>query len=107
VIINLIGNSLKFTKEGGISINLEKTENLLKVVVSDTGIGISEKNQSRLFRKFQQAGEDMIARDVTQGTGLGLYISQLLVTAMGGTIGLVKSELGKGSTFAFTVPIVS
>jgi signal transduction histidine kinase len=47
----------------------------------------------------------MIARDVTQGTGLGLYISQLLISAMGGVIKLDKSELGKGSTFSFTVPI--
>jgi signal transduction histidine kinase len=61
-------------------------------------------NQTRLFKKFQQAGEDMLARDVNQSTGLGLYISKLLVTAMGGTIALEKSELGKGSTFVFMLP---
>jgi signal transduction histidine kinase len=105
ILVNLIGNSLKFTKEGYISIELEKSGSFLKIIVSDSGIGISEQNQSRLFRKFQQAGEDMIARDVTQGTGLGLYISQLLISAMGGVIKLDKSELGKGSTFSFTVPI--
>jgi signal transduction histidine kinase len=83
---------------------MEHNGPFLKVSVTDTGSGISEHNQTRLFKKFQQAGEDMLARDVNQSTGLGLYISKLLVTAMGGTIALEKSELGKGSTFVFMLP---
>jgi signal transduction histidine kinase len=106
VLINLIGNAIKFTQHGGITISAEAIESFIKVTVIDTGIGISPENQSRLFRKFQQAGESMIARDVTQGTGLGLYISQLLMSNMGGTIGLEKSTLGQGSVFAFTIPIM-
>jgi signal transduction histidine kinase len=106
VLINLVGNSLKFTEHGGITISTEVMGNFLKISVKDTGIGISPENQTRLFRKFQQAGEDMIARDVTQGTGLGLYISQLLVSGMSGTIGVEKSAMGEGSTFAFTLPLV-
>lgn len=106
ILVNLVGNALKFTQHGGVTVSAHVVDNFVKVTVVDTGIGISEENQTRLFRKFQQAGESMIARDVTQGTGLGLYISQLLISSMGGTIGVEKSALGKGSTFAFTVPIV-
>lgn len=104
VLENLLGNALKFTQKGTITVYVEHNGPFLKVSVTDTGAGISEHNQTRLFKKFQQAGEDMLARDVNQSTGLGLYISKLLVTAMGGTIGLEKSVLGKGSTFAFMLP---
>ncbi|MFA6095616.1 MAG: ATP-binding protein [Candidatus Paceibacterota bacterium] len=106
VLINLVGNALKFTTHGGITVTAEPIDNFIKVSVADTGIGISEENQALLFRKFQQAGESTLARDVTQGTGLGLYISQLLMSSMGGTIGLEKSSLGHGSTFAFTIPVM-
>ena len=82
------------------------SSNFVKVSIRDSGLGISEHNQLRLFRKFQQAGESMLARDVTQGTGLGLYISHRLMSGMGGTIALEDSVLGKGSTFVFTVPIM-
>lgn len=107
ILINLVGNSIKCTTEGSISITTtaDAESGFVATRVIDTGLGISEQNQIRLFRKFQQAGEQMLARDVTQGTGLGLYISKLIVSSMGGTIGLEKSELGKGSTFAFTLPI--
>jgi signal transduction histidine kinase/HAMP domain-containing protein len=106
VVVNLLGNAIKFTNSGSVKVFIEKTPGFLKITVTDTGIGIAEKNQNLLFRKFQQAGEQMLARDVTQGTGLGLYISKLIVSALGGTIGLVESIPGKGSSFAFTVPIV-
>lgn len=109
VLVNLVGNAIKFSDDGeDIEISLSlKDSGFLKVSVHDGGIGISPHNQALLFRKFQQAGEQMLARDVTQGTGLGLYISRLLIESMGGTIGLEKSDLGKGSTFYFTVPISS
>jgi PAS domain S-box-containing protein len=107
ILLNLIGNSIKFTKEGGITIQAEQIGSFIKISVTDTGIGISEHNQNLLFRKFQQAGENMLARDVTQGTGLGLYICRHLISYMGGAIGLEESELGKGSIFAFTLPIAS
>lgn len=107
ILINLVDNSAKFTREGSITIDIASDAKFLKISVSDTGLGISKHNQARLFRKFQQAGEDMLARDVTQSTGLGLYISHLLIEGMGGEIKLEKSELGKGSTFSFTVPTAS
>lgn len=105
VLFNLVGNSIKFTPKGEISVNTKVSGNFVKISVSDTGAGISVKNESLLFRKFQPAGEQVLARDVTKSTGLGLYISQLLVSKMGGTIGLEKSVLGEGSTFFFTLPL--
>lgn len=107
ILVNLVGNAAKFTKEGSITIRVEDNGGFIKIKVTDTGIGISEHNQALLFRKFQQAGEQTLARDVTQGTGLGLYICHILIADMGGTIGVERSELGKGSTFVFTLPIAT
>jgi len=107
VLFNLVGNSIKFTESGSISISFETVDNKLKVLVSDTGKGISLKNESLLFRKFQPAGDDILVRDVTKSTGLGLYISKMMIEKMGGNIGLEKSEQGVGSVFFFTIPIVS
>ncbi|MFA5095355.1 MAG: ATP-binding protein [Candidatus Paceibacterota bacterium] len=104
ILFNLIGNAIKFTKEGSVSVSIEKIGDFAKIKVIDTGLGISKQNESLLFRKFQPAGEQTLARDVSKSTGLGLYISSLLISKMGGTIGLEKSEVGKGSTFAFTLP---
>lgn len=105
VLDNLIGNALKFTRQGSTTVSAEAADGFVLVRVTDTGVGISPHNQSLLFRKFQQAGEDMLARDVSQSTGLGLYISRLIVEAMGGSIALEKSEPGKGSVFTFTLPV--
>lgn len=105
ILFNLVGNAIKFTKSGSITVTAVAAGNFINVRVIDTGGGISEHNQALLFRKFQPAGEEMLARDVTQSTGLGLYISKLIISSMGGTIGLERSEPGKGSTFLFTLPI--
>jgi PAS domain S-box-containing protein len=106
VLINLIGNSVKFTEKGGITISLKPQEAFLEIFITDTGRGIPLLNQSLLFRKFQQAGESLFTRDTTKGTGLGLYISKIIVENMGGTIRLVSSKVGKGTTFVFTLPKV-
>jgi signal transduction histidine kinase/HAMP domain-containing protein len=106
ILFNLLGNSLKFTDKGSIKITFEIIGGNIKVRITDTGKGISAKNENLLFRKFQPAGDDVLARDVTQSTGLGLYISKILIDKMGGTIGLEKTEAGVGSTFFFTVPII-
>jgi CheY-like chemotaxis protein/two-component sensor histidine kinase len=108
VITNLLGNAVKFTPDNGL-INI-KTYYLgeqdgfcqIKVNISDTGIGISPEQQSKLFQSFQQA-ESNISRKFG-GTGLGLAISKSIVEMMGGTI-TVESELGKGSVFSFTVKL--
>lgn len=105
VLVNLAGNSLKFTEQGTITFGLEIEDSYVKVCVSDTGSGIPLQNQSLLFHKFQQAGSSLLTRDTSKGTGLGLYISKLMIEGMGGKIKLEHSEEGKGSTFSFTLPI--
>ena len=105
IIINLIGNSLKYTEKGGVTVSIEKDESFVKLQVSDTGRGIEEDQQNLLFRKFQQTERSILTRDTTQGTGLGLYISKLMIEGMGGKIASEKSEPNIGSVFSFTLPI--
>jgi signal transduction histidine kinase/CheY-like chemotaxis protein len=108
VIANLLANAVKFTPEGGairLSANLTEEHDgicTLEIQVTDTGIGISEEQQTRLFTSFEQA-ESSTTRKFG-GTGLGLAISRNIVELMGGKI-WVRSEVGKGSTFAFTVQL--
>jgi len=105
IILNLLGNAINYTEKGGIKIKILNNGEFIKISISDTGVGITDKNKKLLFKKFQQAGERVLARDVTRGTGMGLYISKLLVEGMGGKIYLEESSAGKGSTFTFELPI--
>ncbi|MEK7561275.1 MAG: PAS domain S-box protein, partial [Patescibacteria group bacterium] len=105
VLINLVGNGLKFTDQGGVTIRLEPQAGFVKISVQDTGHGIAPENQKLLFRKFQQAASSLITRDTTQGTGLGLYISKLIIEGMGGQIHLESSKVNEGSIFSFTLPL--
>ncbi|NMB70262.1 PAS domain S-box protein [candidate division WWE3 bacterium] len=105
VLINLVGNAIAYTDKGSISITAAQEDKFIKVSVKDSGKGIPEQNQQLLFRKFQQANTNIYARDISNSTGLGLYISKLLVESMGGKIYLESSEVGKGSTFVFTLPL--
>lgn len=105
VLINLVANAITFTDNGGVTISITKDGNNAKIEVSDTGKGIPPALQSLLFRKFQQAGESISTRDPYKGTGLGLYISKMLMEGMGGKIELEKSEPGKGSTFLIVFPM--
>ncbi|TWT92992.1 hybrid sensor histidine kinase/response regulator [Neorhodopirellula pilleata] len=102
VLINLIGNAIKFTDYGSISLTVAYAAdtNKLKFEVADSGIGISNQQKSRLFQAFSQ-GDGTITRDYG-GTGLGLVISQRLVTMLGGKI-TVESTPGEGSRFQFTI----
>lgn len=103
VLTNLIGNAIKFTKAGRITISLaEKKEGFVVISVSDTGIGIPKENISQLFDKFYQV--DSSATREAQGTGLGLYISKTIVEMLGGKI-WVESKLGEGSIFYFSIPL--
>lgn len=105
VIYNLVGNAIKFTKQGSVVIGVEQEDqNTIKILVTDTGLGIPVDKQLLLFQKFQQVG-NVLTPEASQGSGLGLHICKLLVTGMGGAITLEKSEVGKGSTFSFTLPI--
>lgn len=106
VLINFVGNAIKFTEKGYIMVNAESrilgnTETIIRFEVRDTGIGITKDAQKKIFEKFIQADASTTKR--YGGTGLGLAISQQLAQLMGGEVG-VTSEPGKGSTFWFEVP---
>jgi PAS domain S-box-containing protein len=104
ILFNLIGNALKFTERGGVNLELKAENNLVKIRVIDTGSGISAAQQKQLFQKFQQAGRTTMTGDVTQGSGLGLYISRMLAEGMGGKLELEHSVEGQGSTFVLSLP---
>ena len=109
ILTNLVGNSIKFTERGNIDISVElrsQTEDSIELqfMVRDTGIGISERQQAQLFQAFSQADASISRR--YGGTGLGLVITQKLVSQMGGEISLT-SRLHQGSTFWFTLRLSS
>jgi hypothetical protein len=103
VLINLIGNSVKYTKTGTITLSHRTEGSMLITEIADTGIGISADRQHLLFNRFQQAMGQAIRRE-EGSSGLGLYISRQLVRLMGGELWLVKSQPGQGSVFAFSLP---
>ena len=105
ILLNLVGNAIKFTDHGAIRVRTRRAEEgpgdvLLRFEVQDTGIGISAEDQRRIFSAFEQADTSMTRK--YGGTGLGLAISKRLIEQMGGTVG-IESTLGSGSTFWFTV----
>jgi signal transduction histidine kinase len=103
VLINLVGNAIKFTDAGEVAIKAEANNGAFHVSVRDTGPGISAADQAKLFQEFQQA-DNAITRK-KGGTGLGLAISKRIIEMHGGRI-WVESQVGQGSTFAFTLPVI-
>jgi PAS domain S-box-containing protein len=102
VILNLLSNAIKFTPEGGrIGVHARPVDGCLEVAVSDTGVGIAPEHQQAVFEEFRQVGESQAKYE---GTGLGLALCRKFVELHGGTIS-VQSELGRGSTFRFRVPL--
>ena len=99
VLLNLLSNAIKFTSKGFISLFYEVEDMFVRVSVMDTGIGIPEDKLESVFERFVKLD------DFYQGVGLGLPICKMIVEQLGGEIG-VRSELGKGSTFWFTLPLV-
>jgi signal transduction histidine kinase len=102
IIINLLGNAAKFTKDGSIALKVTRTDRQLMIAVSDTGIGMSEEQQAYIFEEFRQA--DMSTTRQYGGSGLGLSITQKLCGLMGGQISL-KSAPQQGSTFTVIIPL--
>ena len=102
VILNLVGNAIKFTEQGKVEVEATVSNESFLVSITDTGPGLSETDQKKIFEEFRQA--DASSTRVKGGTGLGLSISKKIVEMHGGRI-WVDSSLGKGSTFSFTLPI--
>lgn len=98
VLLNLLSNAIKCTYQGFVSLSYEVEGEFVRVSVTDTGIGIAKEKQASVFDRFVKLD------DFRQGTGLGLSICKMIIEKLGGEIGL-RSELGKGSTFWFTLPI--
>lgn len=102
ILMNIIGNAIKFTHEGGIEVSVGYEEpGSLRVIVHDTGNGISEEQRDRLFKAFSQADDSMTRK--YGGTGLGLALSKRLAELLGGTVTLDESRVGEGSTFSITI----
>ena len=107
ILTNLVANAVKFTSQGAVTISADivasmNSRSIVRIGVTDTGIGIAEDAQARIFESFTQADETIIDR--FGGTGLGLAITKRLVEALGGTIG-VESKIGEGSTFRFDLEV--
>jgi signal transduction histidine kinase/DNA-binding response OmpR family regulator/HAMP domain-containing protein len=103
ILQNLIGNAVKFTENGGVSISVKKLDDKVAIVVADTGIGISAEHLPHIFDEFRQADSGVSRR--FGGTGLGLAIAKKYANLLGGSV-MVKSVQGKGSEFTLTLPIV-
>jgi signal transduction histidine kinase len=101
ILVNLLANAVKFTSDGGrVGLRARRTNGAIEIAVHDTGKGISSDEQGRIFEEFAQA---RAAGFTDEGTGLGLTLAERLVVLHGGRI-WVESEVGKGSTFSFTLP---
>ena len=98
VLLNLLSNAIKCTNQGFVSLSYEVEGDFVRVSVTDTGIGIDKEKQASVFERLVKLD------DFRQGTGLGLSICKMIIEKLGGEIGL-RSELGKGSTFWFTLPL--
>ena len=103
-VINLVGNAIKFTKEGGVTVSVDGSETHVKISVTDTGVGISESDVPKLFQKFGKGEGSYAKSEGTGGTGLGLYIVKIYIQAMGGQVGYSSAGDFKGSVFWITVP---
>ena len=102
VLLNLLSNALKFTPEGGkIGVSAALQDGVAEISVTDTGVGIATEDQEKVFEEFRQVGT---ASKKIEGTGLGLAISRKFIELHGGRI-WVKSQIGGGSTFSFTLPL--
>jgi signal transduction histidine kinase len=102
VLLNLVGNAIKFTDQGEVAIKASATNGSFNVAVCDTGPGIDVADQSKIFEEFKQAENPNTRKK--GGTGLGLTISRRIIEMHGGRL-WVESDIGRGSTFSFSVPV--
>jgi len=108
VISNLLDNAVFYTNKGGVIISFDKIkqdgEKYLKILITDTGVGIDPKDRKNLFKKFTRGQRASLLHP--DGSGLGLYIAKKIVKECGGELKLEKTELGKGTNISFTLPIL-
>lgn len=105
VFVNIIGNSIKFTEKGGIDVRIiKRSKRYIQVEISDTGIGISDEDKRKIFKKFYQAQNRNLTKPDKSGTGLGLAITRDIISLHGGKIKF-DSKLGEGTKFLFTLPV--
>ncbi len=102
IVQNFLDNAMKYTKKGKVVLDVKLLDSKVKISVTDSGVGIPEDQQERLFNKFFRAANVM--RMETEGSGLGLFIAKNIVEAHGGEVGFTSKE-GEGSTFFFTLPV--
>ena len=103
ILLNLLSNAVKFTPNGGrVRVTSAMVEDVITIEISDTGIGIAPEDQAAIFEEFRQVGRDDARRQ--EGTGLGLTLAKKFVELHGGRI-WVRSQMGLGSTFTFTLPV--
>lgn len=108
ILLNLVGNSLKFTYPGGnITVDFFTDGKVVEVSVRDSGSGISKEDLGRLFQKFGRLDSSYVSISTSGGTGLGLYISKSLVDLMHGRIWATSDGVDKGSTFSFSLPVAT
>ncbi|MCA9370030.1 GAF domain-containing sensor histidine kinase [Candidatus Woesebacteria bacterium] len=107
VLINYIGNSLKFTPKGGsITVSYEVADDMIWTRVTDTGAGVSQEDLGNLFQKFGlMEGSYQVNQNVSQGTGLGLYICKSVIELHGGEVDATSPGVGKGTVFSFSLPL--
>lgn len=108
ILLNLLGNSVKFTPSGGtITIGFFTDGKLVEVSIKDTGAGISQDDLGRLFQKFGKLDNSYVSISTSAGTGLGLYITKRFVELMNGKIWAESQGLNQGTTFTFSLPVVT
>ena len=103
VVMNLVDNAIKYTKQGKIIVSLEQLKNNLKFSVADSGMGIKSDDMVNLFKKFSRGTGTFLVH--TEGTGLGLYVARMMIEAHKGNIWAESDGVGKGSKFCFELPI--
>ncbi len=104
VISNLIDNAIKYTEKGFVNVTIEHNDDIVKIIVKDSGIGMSKKSQEHLFSKFSRGKES--AHIYTEGVGLGLFVGKHIAQAHNGTIIASSEGFGKGSCFILQLPII-
>ena len=103
VVMNLVDNAIKYTKQGGITVRVEQSRENITFCVSDTGMGISEADLANLFKKFSRGKGTSLVH--TEGTGLGLYVARIMIESHQGRIWAESAGEGKGSKFCFALPV--